>query len=285
LKPGVIDIKFGFPPKSLDNSDDTVKLSNLNVKSGETLLVRELPPCSADLKESSSAQNNSDCQNTSREYVSANDYANDVMHNGLGILMREVVPANNSCLFLSVDYVMNGGKLDLNCVQKLRKIVSDAVKKDPIDYNEALLGKPNHQYADWILKEQSWGGAIELAVFCNHYKVEIVVINSMSGAINRFGEDKTYPHRVLLIYDGIHYDPIKLCMVDSDELVETIFSTFDDSILVQALDLANEAKSSRQFTDTAKFNLKCLDCRINLIGEKGAQEHAEKTGHTHFGEL
>lgn len=49
--------------------------------------------------------------------------------------------------------------------------------------------------------------------------------------------------------------------------------------------LAIEAKSSRQFTDTDKFTLKCNVCGESLIGAIQAQAHAKRTQHTDFGEI
>ncbi|KAJ1639818.1 hypothetical protein T492DRAFT_856164 [Pavlovales sp. CCMP2436] len=48
--------------------------------------------------------------------------------------------------------------------------------------------------------------------------------------------------------------------------------------------LQHEAHANRQFTDTAKFELRCLVCQAGLFGEKGAQEHAKATGHVNFSE-
>lgn len=53
----------------------------------------------------------------------------------------------------------------------------------------------------------------------------------------------------------------------------------------KAKQLAIEAKSSRQFTDTDKFTLKCNECGESLIGALQAQQHAKKTNHTDFGEI
>ena len=48
--------------------------------------------------------------------------------------------------------------------------------------------------------------------------------------------------------------------------------------------LSTFAHAARKFTDTAKFDLRCLVCQCGLVGEKGAMEHAKKTGHTNFSE-
>lgn len=41
--------------------------------------------------------------------------------------------------------------------------------------------------------------------------------------INRFGEDKHYPMRGFLLYDGIHYDPLYLESFNGDSQ-KTLFS-------------------------------------------------------------
>ena len=113
----------------------------------------------------------------------------------------------------------------------MREIVASAVKNQPEQYSEALLGKSNKDYQKWILQvscihshfadnfklnwlfnlqEDSWGGAIELAILSSYYGLEIDVVNTQHSVINKFGEDQEYGQRILLIYDGIHYDPLYL---------------------------------------------------------------------------
>ena len=50
---------------------------------------------------------------------------------------RRVVDADNSCLFASVGYVMEGTRL---AAPKLRALVAKAVVSDPVTYSEAFLG-------------------------------------------------------------------------------------------------------------------------------------------------
>lgn len=64
-----------------------------------------------------------------------------------------------------------------------------------------------------------------------------------------------------------------------------MFPITDEKILQDAELLAQEAKSSRQFTDVNKFSLKCLDCQVLLKGQSEAQEHAKSSGHVNFGEV
>lgn len=69
------------------------------------------------------------------------------------------------------------------------------------------------------------------------------------------------------------------------EPAKTIFPIEDNSVYLQAEQLAKEAKSSRQYTDVNKFTLKCIDCDCFLKGQTEAQQHAQKTGHINFGEV
>jgi len=102
------------------------------------------------------------------------------------------------------------GKIDLTSGNYMREIIANAVKDNQIEFSEAVLGKPNEDYCEWIRNPNSWGGAIEVSILSNFYGIEIAVIDTQSGSISKFGEDKDYPHRVFLIYDGIHYDPLYL---------------------------------------------------------------------------
>lgn len=96
----------------------------------------------------------------------------------------------------------------------MREIIANAVAADPEEYSEAFLGRPNAEYCKWILKSDSWGGAIELSILSKFYGLEIAVIDSINAIINRFGEDQHYAQRVFLIFDGIHYDPLYLEPLD-----------------------------------------------------------------------
>ena len=202
-----------------------------------------------------------------------------------GFLTRQVVPANNSCLFTSVNYVMEEkDKLDLTSAKPMRELIAGIVRSDPQTYTEAHLGRSNEEYCAWIMNEASWGGGIEVAILSEHYKIEIAVVNTQYININRFGEDHNYAQRVLLIYDGIHYDPLALEHVDPALRKQTKFRTSDKAILTQALELAREAQSSRQYTDVSGFSIRCLICQKTFTGQKEAQEHAKETKHINFSE-
>jgi ubiquitin thioesterase OTU1 len=54
-----------------------------------------------------------------------------------GTLELRKVPDDNACLFSAVGLVFEGGIEGANC---LRKIVVDAIRKDPDTYSEVMLG-------------------------------------------------------------------------------------------------------------------------------------------------
>lgn len=90
----------------------------------------------------------------------------------------------------------------------MRKVIASEVSKDLQTFNPAYLGKTNEEYCEWILRTESWGGAIEVSILSEFYGFEIAVVDVINGIINHFGEDKKYGVRAFLLYDGIHYDPL-----------------------------------------------------------------------------
>ncbi|XP_060865631.1 ubiquitin thioesterase OTU1 [Metopolophium dirhodum] len=265
-----IKLLFGFPPKSIHKIEGTIQDAGL--KSGDTIIAE------VDSSSASVQQLKVQTESNTLKHVTDQEVGDEVP-----LILRKVVPADNSCLFTSMGFVL-GGKIDLSSGNYMREIIANAVKDNQTDFSEAVLGKPNEDYCEWIRNPNSWGGAIEVSILSNFYGIEIAVIDTQSGSISKFGEDKNYPHRVFLIYDGIHYDPLYLESPFTPGEIQTLFPTNDDRMLDAAQMLANEAKSSRQYTDVNRFTLKCLDCGCIMIGQTQAQEHAKLTAHNNFNE-
>ncbi len=273
----VLKILQGYPPKPMDLSNNDIVLSEVPLRSGDTLIVEEDQSAKIEQARLQAEIEQKRNENILREVQSQYE-------SGGGILTRQVVPANNSCLFTSVHFVMENGKLDLENAPSMRKLIATIVSGDKDTYNEAFLGRTNENYCSWIMDNESWGGAIEVSILSKYYNTEIDVVDTQSIRIDRFGEDQSYYRRALLIYDGIHYDPLMLESVDPSIPPKTLFSTADEGILQMALELAAEAKASRQFTDVSQFSLRCLICQKALKGQSEAQGHAKTTGHINFGE-
>lgn len=199
-----LHILSGYPPKILDISEDNLNLANSGITSGDTLILEERSvPVPTEVDPGQVQENK-----PSRKHV-------EDPFDCPGILMKNVVPADNSCLFTSVHFVLNG-KVDESghVAPYMRQLVAETIRIEKDQYDEAILGKPIEEYCAWIQDDKSWGGAIELAILSNYYGVEIAVVDTMNAIINRFGEDQSYPHRVFLMFDGIHYDPLYMESVD-----------------------------------------------------------------------
>lgn len=85
----------GFPPKKLDICDVTSTLKGIGVVNGDTLIVEDKvgsnPPSSSSVQDQEAA----DAALAQSLACSENNEFN-------GILMKKVVPADNSCLFTSI---------------------------------------------------------------------------------------------------------------------------------------------------------------------------------------
>ncbi|KAI1306065.1 Ubiquitin thioesterase OTU1 [Halotydeus destructor] len=277
-------ILAGYPLKQLDLSDGKRKLGSLFSSSKDTLIVEEVVgnlDNRPTIYSKQNVQNNSNTRDTN--YIS--DSSTNVKQASPGVLLRRPVPANNSCLFTSVYFCLSGGEYNDVIGFSLRQIIADTVAADPETYNEGFLGKPNREYCTWILNEEHWGGAIELSILSKYYQSEMVAVDTQNVRLNRFGEDANYSQRVLLIYDGIHYDPLMLESLSNNRKIQTVFPLSDAWILDMALEVAREAKASRQFTDVQHFTLRCLVCNKKLTGQSQAQQHAKESGHINFGEV
>jgi hypothetical protein len=73
----------------------------------------------------------------------------------IGQLVRFPVPADNSCLFSSIYFVLHSGKLDLAANKYLRNLVASKIESDHLTYSEAILGRTNADYCKWIRRGTS----------------------------------------------------------------------------------------------------------------------------------
>ncbi|KAI8073596.1 hypothetical protein BDF21DRAFT_423864 [Thamnidium elegans] len=259
-----VEISGGYPPKPITN--DTLSLQHAGLKDGDTLNARII-----------------DNVNTVPQRQTTLKIIRDgIVEMPTGFLTLRVMDDDNSCLFRSIGYVL---KRDTTISSDLRKVIADKIRSDPLTYSDATLGQPRDKYIDWIQKPNSWGGAIELAIFSSHFSIEIDSIDVQTGRIDKFGEGN-YEERVLIVYSGIHYDALALApTVDSPtDFDQTRFFITDNYVLEASKELVDGLRKKHKYTDVANFTLKCEQCNTGLKGEKDAQEHAAATGHTHFTE-
>lgn len=241
----------GFPPKPLELPEDRgAPLSSLGLRSGDSLIARNVEPDGAK-----------------------------------GVAVRRVVDSDNSCLFNAFGYVRQHQR---GLAANMREVAVQRIAADPERYSEAFLAKSNAEYCDWLSKPTSWGGAIELSVFAEHFECEIAAYDICTMRRDLYGEGQGYKSRCMLIYDGIHYDAMALALdagtPESEDLTAFEVGTVADLAHLKAVKLVAEQNNLRQFTDTGNFTLRCLVCQAGLKGEADATEHAKATGHTNFAE-
>ncbi|ORZ18821.1 hypothetical protein BCR42DRAFT_449960 [Absidia repens] len=258
-----VQVSGGFPPKPI--TDRNISLQSAGIKNGDALNVTLVDP-------PPSLRNVMPVSTSSSPAIAVRD----------GFLVQRVMDDDNSCLFRSIGYVLERDSSTM--VHALRQVVAQAIQDDPETYLDVLLGQPRSKYIEWIKKDTSWGGAIELSIFSKHYNVEIVSVDVQTGRMDRFGEG-AFSERVFILYSGIHYDALALSPMEncSNEFDETRFpASNDDSLLLAAQELASVLRRDHKYTDVANFSLKCENCQTGLVGEKDAQAHAMSTGHTNF---
>ncbi|ORX62337.1 OTU-domain-containing protein [Hesseltinella vesiculosa] len=285
-----VQLSGGFPPKPI--TDRSLTLNAANIRNGDTLTVQlvasaakttpSTAPAHPDIEPSLAAPTTTQPSATAvldtndGPYVSVND----------AYLVQRVMDDDNSCLFRSLGYVIKRDT-SLTMAAELRQVVADVITTQPDEYTEVVLGKPRDDYITWIKRPNSWGGAIELAIFSKYFGVEIVSVDVQTGRMDQFGQGD-YADRVLILYSGIHYDALAMApMIDSPpDFDQTLFpaTTESQSILDAAKQLASKLAKQHKYTDVANFTLKCDICKKGIVGEKDAQAHAMSTGHTAFSE-
>ena len=170
-------------------------------------------------------------QNKANNIPEAANDGEAVNENDSDTLHRIEVPGEGSCLFLSIDYLINGGKLDLDSPGPMRKIVADAIRKDPAKYKDDIPdGSSAEDYCDWIMKTTTWGGRMELKILAQHFGVEIAALYIHKKRFRKMHIIKrNYQNRILLIYTGIHYNPLRASK-------KTMFLCSDKAIMDKGLE-------------------------------------------------
>eukprot|EP00667_Euglena_gracilis_P015137 EG_transcript_15730 len=268
---------LGFPPAAVPAEDRRAPLQRLGFRSGETVRVEETAEPAGEAAAAGGP--------AVAPLTAVPDVLDATLFREGGAVVKRAIQADNSCLFNTVQYVCEGNHARDGAAH-LRRLVAEVVAGRPEEYCDAVLGKPNAEYCAWILKPESWGGAIELAILSERFQTEIRCLDVQTGRMHAFGEGQGYPRCVYAVYDGIHYDALAftVCAGAPEEMDITLFAPGDDAVRDAGLRLVAELQRTRQFTDVAGFTLRCLTCQTGLKGQQEAQAHAKETGHTNFNE-
>jgi ubiquitin thioesterase OTU1 len=175
-----ISIKMGFPPKTIEgNSEDNKNMKELSISNNEQLRleIKNTSFSSQSMSQSqTSTQINNQPNDTSKlEPIDFSKYS----------IQRKIIPADNSCLFNSINYAINQ---NLNEPQLMRELIATEILSNPDIYNSAILEKDPDQYSDWIMRNDTWGGGIELSVLTKLLNIKLAVSDIKNCTIQYFGE-------------------------------------------------------------------------------------------------
>ncbi|CAD6589595.1 MAG: ubiquitin-specific protease otu1, partial [Tremellales sp. Tagirdzhanova-0007] len=165
IPPNEQEIKYGYPPKTLPNTSDT--LATIPITRGEQIIVVSVPapskpPFSTASTPAPSLKAINETLSAPSPLAEADipiESSDSIALPGrdAGFIQLRIVPDDNSCLFSAIGVVFEGG---VEGGEGLRNVVADAIRDDPEAYSDVILGKPRNEYVKTILKSDTWGGAI-----------------------------------------------------------------------------------------------------------------------------
>ena len=150
----------GYPPKAVNLNNGSASLASLNIVDGDKLIV-----------------SNKNGNIHTQQATPAAAVVVAAVPEPEPQMKRKEVPADNSCLFYSVDFAVHEGQLDLERAKLMRARCAHVILADPDQYNEAVLEKSPDDYCAWIQSDTSWGGSVEIQILAKMHRIEIVVVD------------------------------------------------------------------------------------------------------------
>ena len=250
-----ISIRYGFPPKLIsDSSNDTKTLPELSIGNNECLRVELIDP----------------------KCIRASE--NEIIDYSKHRIKKKSIPADNCCLFNAINYAMNQSITE---PEVIRSIISMVILDNPTEYNKAVLEKDPEDYCEWIMRGDSWGGGIEIAILSKYFMLNIGVVDIKNLTIEYFGDN--YSNTIYLLYDNVHYDVFYY--ETDDKKITGVFKSDDTKAKDEILEIAAELKRHKQYVDTQNYSIKCMECNFLMKGNDDVIEHSKKTGHTNFNQI
>ncbi|GAA94760.1 uncharacterized protein L969DRAFT_80024 [Mixia osmundae IAM 14324] len=315
-----LSVRFGYPPRALALDDASRPLSSLGIVNGEALIVSgestsetagaqvpslagpgrrsptratsaalpTVPPARGRPEALPAGKSDERRAKRVRKDIAASVYVPAQS----GWLVLRVAPDDNACFFHALNMTLR--PTQPGAASELRALVANTIMADPAKFDEATLGCTREEYARKISLPKSWGGAIDALAISDAVKVEVVAVDIQTGQMHRFGEDRGYEQRIILIYGGLHFDAVTFTPIEPSTEISrfpydlsfdtTMFDLRDEWVLAAAAELAKDLRDKKYFTDVANFTLRCGQCFTGLVGEKEARQHASQTGHSSFEE-
>ncbi|KAI0206025.1 hypothetical protein F4808DRAFT_189205 [Astrocystis sublimbata] len=301
---GAVEVKFGWPLQTLTADQAGLGVRELGLQR-ENLTVVPVgkaaePPASASPAASQPAAAGSvstgrDAQlPASESYGSGEDVKVEMPGSGTDLVLR-VMPDDGDCMFTAVGGALGGltavgasSGTEQWTPAALRRIVVDAIRREPIRFDANFLGAEPNRYCDRI-SSGMWGGGIELSILSEIFGVEICSVDVKTGKTYHFGEGQEYEEFCVVMYSGVHYDRVAEALEGVSGMVEfdvTRWNTVgNERILRRTQDICKILQERHYYTDVTDFVVTCNQCGDILQGEKAITQHARSTGHSGVTEI
>jgi ubiquitin thioesterase OTU1 len=178
-----ISIKLGFPPKTIEgNADDSKNMKDLKISNNEQLRV-EIKNSNKNFPEVVNKLPGENITSTSSNIGNKTDQIDFSKFS----VLRKIIAADNSCLFNSINYAINQS---ISEPQLMRELIATEILSNPEIYNAAILEKDPDKYCDWIMRNDTWGGGIELSILSKLLDITLAVADIKHCKIEYIGEVK-----------------------------------------------------------------------------------------------
>ena len=164
-------LRLGFPPKAYDSSFDNRTLKQLGISNNELIRLEVIKLAETIIIPN---EDNSDSSITNDKKYS---------------VYRKMIPSDNSCLFNAINFAMNNTTENPSI---FRELIKNEIISNPDIYIEEVLEKSPKEYCNWITKDSTWGGGIELAILSKVLDIRLSVINLLDLSVQEFGEVRNY---------------------------------------------------------------------------------------------
>lgn len=197
---------------------------------------------------------------------------------------RRYVDADNSCLFSSIGYLIDNKNFNETTRLQYRQLLANYLEGITID--AVTLGMSKEEYIESIQNPSTWGGAIELKLFSEMFQIEIASIDVQSNRVDIFGQDKNYPQRIYVLYNGVHYDPLVMAYTEDNVDDITSFESDDSQTLIEFQNYVKVFNDVGDFVDPKNMNhFECDACKSVFESQMEAYEHANNFQHWSFNEI
>lgn len=197
---------------------------------------------------------------------------------------RRYVDADNSCLFSSIGYLIDNKNFSETTRLQYRQLLANYLEGITID--AVTLGMSKEEYIESIQNPSTWGGAIELKLFSEMFQIEIASIDVQSNRVDIFGQDKNYPQRIYVLYNGVHYDPLVMAYTEDNVDDITSFESDDSQTLIEFQNYVKVFNDAGDFVDPKNMNhFECDSCKSVFESQMEAYEHANNFQHWSFNEI